>query len=286
MEYKDQGEDWRQFNTLAIGPASPNRSVQFNNNGSLGSGNLFYGTNGHFGVGDFSQPEDPTALLHVRGNAGGGDSNAIIRLEDTTHVPKFETLVASGSLGAETTLSAGDVISQIRAFGADSNILSISGVAYREWTRIQSSIKDMTSDSTNEGNLQFSVADNGELEPIMEIHKWGLLIKDQYASPTDNALRLLQPPYAYINFTNADEGTLTRTGTPTYGESGFGFAYRQGGMYYKNENDSDWTSFFSLGGVKDTDQDTYIDPEQSADDDKLRFYSAGSQKMTITPSRS
>ena len=37
----------------------------------------------------------------------------------------------------------------------------------------------------------------------------------------------------------------------------------------------------SLGGVMDIDQDTYITAEQSSDEDKLRFYVGGNEKMLI-----
>jgi hypothetical protein len=37
----------------------------------------------------------------------------------------------------------------------------------------------------------------------------------------------------------------------------------------------------SLGGVMDIDQDTYITAEQSSDEDKLRFYTGGNEKMLI-----
>ena len=58
------------------------------------------------------------------------------------------------------------------------------------------------------------------------------------------------------------------------------------GMIRYNTDDStfegyDGGAWGSLGGVKDVDQDTYIEAEQSADDDTLRFYTAGVERMTI-----
>ena len=44
-------------------------------------------------------------------------------------------------------------------------------------------------------------------------------------------------------------------------------------------------SWISIGGVKDTDGDTYIDPEQGADDDILRFFIAGTEKAKLTASQ-
>ena len=41
-------------------------------------------------------------------------------------------------------------------------------------------------------------------------------------------------------------------------------------------------AWISIGGVKDTDGDTYIDPEQGADDDILRFFIAGTEKAKLT----
>ena len=41
-------------------------------------------------------------------------------------------------------------------------------------------------------------------------------------------------------------------------------------------------AWISIGGVKDTDGDTYIDPEQGADDDTLRFFIAGTEKAKLT----
>jgi len=40
-------------------------------------------------------------------------------------------------------------------------------------------------------------------------------------------------------------------------------------------------AWISIGGVKDTDGDTYIDPEASADDDTLRFFIAGTEKAKL-----
>ena len=42
------------------------------------------------------------------------------------------------------------------------------------------------------------------------------------------------------------------------------------------------TTWSNLSGVKDTDGDTYINAEQSSDDDTLRFYTAGSERLTIS----
>ena len=42
------------------------------------------------------------------------------------------------------------------------------------------------------------------------------------------------------------------------------------------------TTWSSIGGVSDTDGDTYINAEQSSDDDTLRFYTAGSERITIS----
>ena len=42
------------------------------------------------------------------------------------------------------------------------------------------------------------------------------------------------------------------------------------------------TAWSNLSGVKDTDGDTYINAEQSADDDILRFYTAGVERITIS----
>ena len=42
------------------------------------------------------------------------------------------------------------------------------------------------------------------------------------------------------------------------------------------------TAWKNIGGVSDTDGDTFIDAEQSADDDILRFFTAGSERITIS----
>ena len=44
-------------------------------------------------------------------------------------------------------------------------------------------------------------------------------------------------------------------------------------------NGTVWTG---IGGVIDTDQDTYITAEQAADDDVLRFYTAGTERLTLS----
>jgi len=42
------------------------------------------------------------------------------------------------------------------------------------------------------------------------------------------------------------------------------------------------TAWKNIGGVSDTDGDTFIDAEQAADDDVLRFFTAGSERITIS----
>lgn len=277
MQVKDRGGSWADVGTGTATASGNDRSIQFNNNGSLGGGNFFYGSNANVGIGDFSSG-NPEKLLHLRGNAGGSGNDAVLRFEDTTHVPTIESFVASGSFGSETELAAGDVVFQLKTYGADDSIGGLSQ-GYRQWGQMSSIVKSMTSSTDNEGNLQLSISDNGEIEPVVDVHKWGLLIRDQYNNRTDNVLRLLENPAAYINFTNVE-----RSGTPVTGENGFGFAYRQAGLYFKEQNDPDWIRFTDLAGVSDEDQDTYIDPEQSADDDTLRFFAANEEEMTITSS--
>ena len=58
------------------------------------------------------------------------------------------------------------------------------------------------------------------------------------------------------------------------------------GMVRYNTTDStfegyDGGNWGSLGGVKDIDQDTYIEAEETSDDDTLRFYTAGTQRAII-----
>ena len=58
------------------------------------------------------------------------------------------------------------------------------------------------------------------------------------------------------------------------------------GMVRYNTSDStfegyDGSAWGSLGGVKDVDQDTYIEAEDTADEDTLRFYTAGVERLTI-----
>ena len=47
---------------------------------------------------------------------------------------------------------------------------------------------------------------------------------------------------------------------------------------YEGYNGSAWTG---LGAVADADQDTYIETDKTADDDFLRFYTAGTERVTI-----
>ena len=69
------------------------------------------------------------------------------------------------------------------------------------------------------------------------------------------------------------------------GEVGVPQSVAQGQIRY-NTSDStfegyDGANWGSLGGIKDVDQDTYITAEETADDDTLRFYTAGTERMTI-----
>ena len=59
------------------------------------------------------------------------------------------------------------------------------------------------------------------------------------------------------------------------------------GMIRYNTTDStfegyDGSNWGSLGGVKDVDQDTYITAEETADDDTLKFYTAGTERMSVS----
>jgi len=69
--------------------------------------------------------------------------------------------------------------------------------------------------------------------------------------------------------------TGERSGTPAQGT----IRYNTTDTTFEGYDGSNWGS---LGGVKDVDQDTYIEAEQTADDDTLRFYTAGSERATIS----
>jgi len=126
MEYKDEGESWRQFNTLAIGPASPDRSIQFNDGGDLGSGNFFYGSNANVGIGDFSNG-DPNYLLTVQGNKGGSGNNGYVNIvehNDSTG-PGILFQRTRGELGTETDISNDDLLGSTTYIGRVGGSLQI-----------------------------------------------------------------------------------------------------------------------------------------------------------------
>jgi len=69
--------------------------LQFNNSGSLdGTGTLYY-KNGMLGIGDYSSA-NPSYILSIKGNHGGGQTPAILEMEDYTFPP---TVVLNRSNG-------------------------------------------------------------------------------------------------------------------------------------------------------------------------------------------
>ena len=129
MEYKDEGATWRQFNTLAVGPASPDRSIQFNDNGDLGSGNFFYSSDAKVGIGDFSN-DNPNYLLTVRGNKGDSVNtgiNGYVAIEEHNDGtgPGLIFQRSRGELGTETDVQDDDLLGSISYIGRVSNNLQI-----------------------------------------------------------------------------------------------------------------------------------------------------------------
>ena len=172
MEYKDEGDSWRQFNTLAIGPASPDRSIQFNDGGTLGSGNLFYGGNANVGIGNFPDPStDIGTLLEVRGNLGGGDNAGHVTISDRGVKPPFLNLERyAGQQGSETGLTQDDDLGTIQWKG-------YNGTALETVARIQGQFQTGVA---NAGHIIFSASetDDGTVSKVLRLRRVGLVPHD------------------------------------------------------------------------------------------------------------
>ena len=87
-----------------------------------------------------------------------------------------------------------------------------------------------------------------------------------------------------VNFYDANFSGNTAIKLPVGGTADRPTA-QQGHMRYNTDLNQfegyDGSSWAGLGGIIDADQDTYIDAEATADDDTLRFYTGGVERMTI-----
>ena len=78
-------------------------------------------------------------------------------------------------------------------------------------------------------------------------------------------------------------GIMMASTTPSQPPAEEGYIYsKSDGKLYWRSHDINEVDLTAVGGVMDADGDTYIDPEESADDDTLRFYASGGEKMKIT----
>ncbi|MEX2514736.1 MAG: immunoglobulin-like domain-containing protein [Candidatus Paceibacterota bacterium] len=127
-------------------------------------------------------------------------------------------------------------------------------------------IGDMHSGDGNIHNLYFFTNGNSNTDlSIIESGNIGIATRTPAVSLDINATDAVRLPVG----TSAERPS---------GEAGF--------IRYNSEN-SQFEGFYAgawqgLGGVIDVDQDTYITAEESSDEDYLRFYTAGSERMTVT----
>jgi hypothetical protein len=156
LEYKDDGGSWATFDSLIQSPAGNNRAIQFNNNGSFGAGNFFYGTNANVGIGDFTNG-DPDYLLEIQGDTGGSGNAGQVAITDRgLKPPKLLFQRSAGSLGTETALSDGDEAGalQWRAFDGTNyiNVARIRSMVQVDLNGVGSSLEiwnKSTSDSSH-----------------------------------------------------------------------------------------------------------------------------------------
>ena len=139
MEYKDIGGSWRQFNSLAVGPQAPDRAVQFNNNGDLGSGNFFYGSNANVGIGDFSSG-DSDYLLHVKGNSGhtGNAGELTVSDRSSTDHPGVNFIREGGDGGLIQSVSDGDALGRVSFLGRNSGGTNTEGARIESHAAVDS----------------------------------------------------------------------------------------------------------------------------------------------------
>jgi len=253
MEYKDEGANWRQFNTLAIGPASPDRSIQFNSGGSLGSGNFLYGNNANVGIGDFSNGggghDDPSYLLHVKGNSGdalGNPGNAAI--EDFGATPHLKFMTSDGDKANPTDVADGASMGQINFQGQISGAQTTIG-----WVDC---IYDASDD---EGMVQIHAGDpSGKSDLGLFVGKGGVGIGEfQQGDKPGAAIEVrgdlgnsgnsgtieigsysMKPPY--LNFQRSEGGLGSET-TLSDGDT-------MGMIQFKAHNGSTWTTRARISG--------------------------------------
>ena len=73
----------------------------------------------------------------------------------------------------------------------------------------------------------------------------------------------------------------SESSTPAQPADGFGWLYTKsdGKLYWRSYDIAE--TDLTAGGLEDTDGDTKIQIEESADEDKIRFDTAGSERMII-----
>lgn len=133
---------------------------------------------------------------------------------------------------------------------------------------------------TNVGTGPAMVVNQTGAQPVIDVQDDGTSVF--YVEDGGNVGIGITDPATKLHISGTDSlvipvGTNAQRGSATQG----GIRYNTEASTFEGYNGSAWGS---LGGVMDSDSDTYITSEETSDDDHLRFYTAGTENMTIDDS--
>ena len=211
-------------------------------------------------TGTTSSTTKDTGTLIVEGGVG---------IEENTNIGGTLGVTGTTTLGADVTIT-GEVIPSV------DNTYSL-GSATNQWKDVYVGANSLhiggTTITNNGGTLEWGGDDLSGL--------WTEATGDIYRSTGKIGIGTTSPQTSF----QVDATDAIRIPVGTTAQRPSGAAELQGQIRYNTEQASfegfDGTTWGSLGGAIDIDQDTQIQVEETADEDKIRFDTAGSERMII-----
>jgi len=188
------------------------------------------------------------------------------------------------SLSANTTVTGSLTVSGAMDFN---NQLSVQSLNVEDLTSGRVVLAGTSGELEDAAGFTYTVSSGGEVDLVvagsLSVDNVDIDGNDISTSNTNGNLTLT-PNGTGLVVINKDTGLKIASGTeasrPAAGTVGDGvIRFNETSNRFEGTVSGSWAG---LGGVVDIDQDTYIDAEENADEDILRFYTAGTQQLQVS----